>query len=425
MIAAARRRWSGQGGLIGRAGWGVIDQGFVSLANFGLGVMVARLVSPTDFGAFGIAFAVYLVALNVARGFASQPLAIRFGTRDAEEFRRGTAESTGTALGLGLLGGVGCLAAGLVLDGPLGASLLALGLALPGLLLQDTWRFVLFTARRGRTAMINDFVWAIVLLSLLAVVGALGIGSIFVITLCWGIGAAAAALVGILQTRIIPRVGRALAWRREHADITPRFLLAELAQMAGSQLVLFGIGLILGLAAVGSVRGSQLLLGPFNVLAVGVFLAIVPEAARLAANPTRFGRLAISVTALLTTLGMLWGVAVLLLPEQVGVAILGETWPGARAVLLPVVLAAIAPLAGAGAQIGLFALEESARALRASLVQAIAVVTFGVAGALWWGVNGAAWGMAAAMAAASLVWWLELIRARARRRQSLQVAGSA
>src|SRR5256885_8974282 len=51
--------------LAGRAALGVSDQAFVSLVNFALGVTVARLVSPTDFGAFGVAFAVYLVALNI------------------------------------------------------------------------------------------------------------------------------------------------------------------------------------------------------------------------------------------------------------------------------------------------------------------------------------------------------------------------
>src|SRR5947207_15344131 len=91
--------------LAGRAALGVSDQAFVSLVNFALGVTVARLVSPTDFGAFGVAFAVYLVALNIARGFATQPRPIRVGNREAGEVRPGSGRAVGLAAVRG--GGVG------------------------------------------------------------------------------------------------------------------------------------------------------------------------------------------------------------------------------------------------------------------------------------------------------------------------------
>lgn len=406
--------------LIGRAGWAVIDQGFVSLANFGLGVVVARLVSPTEFGAFGVAFAVYLVALNIARGLATQPLTIRFGARDPAEFRRGAAESTGAALVLGLAGSIACLALAAVLGGVLSVAFVALAAALPGLLVQDAWRFVLFTSRRGQRAIVNDFIATLVMAALIVFVLVLKADSILAIVLCWGGGGTAAALAGIAQTKVMPAPRRTLDWCREHWDITPRFLGSELITMAGAQLVLFAVGGLVGLAAVGSIRGAQLLLGPAYVLSVGVHLSMVPEASRVTGSIARFRRITLLSSALLSLAGTTWGLALLLLPNSVGGELLGESWPGARSVLLPIALSVIIPLATAGPRIGLRALEEASRTLRASGVQFALTIVGGGAGALLAGVIGAAWGLALGTGLAGIAWWLELVQAT--RQQAVRIS---
>ena len=409
-------RYLSRVGVLRRAGWGVFDQGFVSLANFGLGVVVARLVSPTEFGAFGVVFATYLVALNIARGFATQPLTIRFGMHDPEEFRRASAEATGLALILGLLGGLGSLGLALVLPAPLSAGFAGLAIALPGLLVQDAWRFVLFTARRGREAMMNDLVWTLVLAILVVIVAVARVESVMILIACWGVGATAAAIIGGVQTRSVPRVGRAIAWWREHLDITPRFLSSELVMMAGNQGVFFAVGALAGLAAVGSLRGAQLLLGPFNVLSVGIHLTLVPEAARLRNNLPRLGRMAIVASGLLGLSAAIWGIGVLLLPGSVGSELLGESWPGAATVLLPVVLWSSAPLISAGQRIALRALEEATRTVRASAIQAVVTLVGGVAGSVVAGATGAAWGLVLGSVIATIVWWLELRRSMGERR---------
>ena len=303
--------------LVGRVGWAVIDQGFVSLANFGLGVVVARLVSPTEFGAFGVAFTVYLVVLNVARGFAILPLTIRFGG-DPTEFRRGAAEATGVAFAIGVGGSVVCLAIAVLVGGLPEIALAALAAALPGLLVQDAWRFVLFTSRRGPVAIINDLVATVVMATFIVMVVAFDTVSVFTMVLCWGGGGTAAALVGILQTKIRPEPSRTIRWCREHWDITPQFLGSELTQMGGGVLVLFALGTLVDLAAVGSIRGAQLLLGPAYVLYIGVHLSMIPEAARLTGSLVRFRRIALFSSTALAVAGAGWGLVLLLLPDSVG-----------------------------------------------------------------------------------------------------------
>lgn len=340
-------------GLLGRAGWGVIDQAFVSLANFGLGVAVARLVSRTEFGAFGVAFTAYTVALIVARGFATQPLLIRFGACDDETLARSSARATGLALLIGLLGGSICVILGLVFPRPLSNGFFGLAVALPGLLLQDAWRFVLFTQRRGHRAIVNDLILTVVLVPSIALVAVSGTTSVFTLMLCWGAGASAAAVAGVIQTGVRPRLGEASRWWREHWDITARFLSSELIQMGGGQLVLFGVGALVGLAAVGSLRGALLLFGPTYVLSVGVNLTMVPEASRLTGTLTRLRRLTVIVSGLQALGAGTLGAILLLLPDGVGRQILGASWEGVRPVLLPIALFSTLSLLSAGPQIAL------------------------------------------------------------------------
>ncbi|HEY6056535.1 MAG TPA: hypothetical protein VIV06_00810, partial [Candidatus Limnocylindrales bacterium] len=227
------------------------------------------------------------------------------------------------------------------------------------------------------------------------------------IMVCWGGGATAAAILGSFQTGCRPALGRAVGWWREHWDITPRFLGSELVNMAGSQLVTFAVGGIVGLAAVGSLRGAQLLLGPVYVMAVGVQMSLVPEAARMIDSPARLRRLSFGVTGLLTAGGAAYGLVVLLLPDAIGRGVLGASWDGAHAVLLPMAVMWVGPLLTLGPRIGLRALEEAARTLQVSSLQSVSTLIGGVVGALFGGTLGAAWGMAIGVILSIAAWWLQ------------------
>ena len=52
-------------------GWGLADQMLSSVTNFLLGLLVARSVGPGEFGACGLAYATYTLALGAARALAS------------------------------------------------------------------------------------------------------------------------------------------------------------------------------------------------------------------------------------------------------------------------------------------------------------------------------------------------------------------
>src|SRR5947209_7999458 len=152
---------SGRRALSRRAGWGFIDQALSSLTNFGLSILVAATVSAEQFGTFALIWGAYSAILGVSAGLTSAPLTVRFSAAAGDRLAQAERASLGAALGLGLLGSVGFYVAALVAGGKAAGALLAMGVVLPGLLTQDTWRYVFVTRGRPILAAANDGCWAL------------------------------------------------------------------------------------------------------------------------------------------------------------------------------------------------------------------------------------------------------------------------
>lgn len=397
-----------------RAGWGIADQALSSLTNFALGIVVARSTTPEGFGAFGLAFATYLLFLNASRALASEPLVVRYSARSEQDWLRGSAAATGMAATVGVVGGIACVIVGLLADEQIGGPFIALGLTLPGLLVQDAWRFAFFAARRGRDAFANDAVWTVALVPLLvlAATTSSGASSVGAYVLAWGLAGGAGALFGILQARVVPRPTRVRAWLREHRVIAPRYLAEFMTQSGAVQLAAWAIGIVAGLATLGIIRAAQLLLGATHIATYGVQIASVPEAARVArVNPGHLVRLCATVGAGLAALAIALGLLLLALPPAVGFQLLGELWLPVRTILVPQTITTAAAGLMAGATVGLRGLAAARRSLRARLVTSSLIFVLSVGGAAVGGALGASWGSATALTIGALVWWWQLRRA--------------
>jgi O-antigen/teichoic acid export membrane protein len=406
--APAGRKWLE---LVRRAGWGVGDQAFSSLTNFALGILVARTQGPRDFGAFSLAFATYVIALNASRAISTEPLVVRYSAVSLAEWRRATRSATGTALSTGLLAGLGCLVPSLFMGGPLRSAFLALGLTLPGLLLQDSWRFAFFARASGRQAFANDVAWAIVLFPSLGLVVWTGHASVFWLTLAWGGAATAAGIVGALQAHVKPRALDSPAWLRQQWDLAPRFLGEFMALSGTTQLSFYFIGAIASLEAVGALRAAQILLGPVYAFTIGLRLVATPEVVRLAKQSV--GRVRAACAVLSAGLGgatLLWGIAFLLVPARAGAELLGASWQPARRALLPMTLLMASGGVIGGATAGLRALAAAKRSFRARMFTSSVRIVGGVAGAAFGGMLAAAWGLAITGCLGAFVYWDQLAR---------------
>ncbi|MCX5562487.1 hypothetical protein [Streptomyces sp. NBC_00038] len=393
--------------LAGRLSWGLADQAASSMSNFVVGIYVARSLGLTAFGVFSLAWVTYGVVLNVSRGLATDPLVVRFSGVPEASWRGAVARSTGTALGVGTAIGAVCLVAGLGLGGRVGLAFACLGVMLPGLLLQDAWRFSFFAAGTGRKAFVNDVVWGVALVP--AMVVAAHVGSVAAFVLAWGASATVAAAYGYIQSGIRPLMTGARGWLREQRDLGSRYLIENVSLSGASQLRAYGLGAIVGVGAVGAVRGAELLLGPFLAVLMGLSLVTVPEAARvLRRAPQRLGNFCLFLGGGQAVAALLWGGALLLMPDRLGELVLGDVWSPASQLIVPVTLSVAGAGLGTGAAAGLRALGAARRSLRAQLFASACYVSGGLGGAAVGGTVGSAWGVAAATVSSSAVWWLQL-----------------
>ncbi|HLM22274.1 MAG TPA: hypothetical protein VK390_12220 [Propionibacteriaceae bacterium] len=388
-----------------RLGWGLTDQAVSSITNFGLGIVIARSLGAADFGAFSLAWVTYGVVLNLSRGLATDPLTVRYSGPPDERWRSAVGRAASTATALGLAVGAVCVVVGLAIGGLVGSSFAALGLTLPGLLLQDSWRIAFFAAGKGQRAFANDFVWAVSLMPAMLIAGT--VGTTFGFVLAWGAAAAVAAVFGCFQTRMVPKTSGIVSWMREHRDLGLRYTIENVSDSASAQLRMYGLGAISGLAAVGAVRGAQLCLAPFVVLRMGISLIAVPEAARVVKRwPRRLNAFCLVLGGSQAVAGLLWGACLLLIPPAVGELILGSLWGPASALIVPTTLAVVGGTLFDGAFVGLRALGVSRRSMPTQLTRAVAAVVFGILGAFLGGAAGCVWGGAVAtFLGVAMVWW--------------------
>jgi O-antigen/teichoic acid export membrane protein len=381
-----------------------------SLTNFAISIYMARTLGAAQFGAFSVAYVTYAFALTASRGLATDPLMVRFSGTDLPAWRRAVADCTGTAAVTGLATGTCVLAAATVLHGSAGRAFLALGLTLPGLLLQDSWRYSFFALGRGSQAFLNDTVWALVQFPALVVLRITGHANVFWCVFAWGAAAAAGAAVGPMQARVIPKPSAAWGWVARHRDLGFRYLAENTSFSGANQLRTYGVSLILGLAAAGYVQAATTLMGPFLVIFFGISLVAVPEAARvLRRSPRRLPLFCLLVSAGLALGALIWGILLLItLPIGLGDRVLGSIWRPTYPLVLPATIYIMGTCLGAGAIAGLHALAAARRSLRAMVLTSAAFLCCGLVGAVTGGAVGTMRGAAVATWIGAFLWWWQL-----------------
>jgi O-antigen/teichoic acid export membrane protein len=102
-------RWAAKGGLA------ILDQGLISGSNFLIGILLARWLMPDVYGAFALAFSVFLLLSYVYQSFLSEPQAVFSGSAYRRSLRGYLKTLLGihmilTGFGVILLGGAAALA---------------------------------------------------------------------------------------------------------------------------------------------------------------------------------------------------------------------------------------------------------------------------------------------------------------------------
>jgi O-antigen/teichoic acid export membrane protein len=308
---------------------------------------------------------------------------------------------------------MGVLAVAACVHGDTKEALTALGLTLPGLLLQDSWRYAFFVARRGGQAFLSDAVWATSQIPALLLLRMSGNRSVFWFVLAWGGAATVAAAVGMWQARVVPRLTGIEHWLSDHRDLGGRYAASEIISSGASQVRNTILGSMLGLAAIGYVQAAGTLMGPFMVIFYGIGLVTIPEAVRvLRRSPPRLPLFCVGVGCGLAVAALIWGMLLLLaLPRGLGELMLGSIWRPTYVLVLPQTIAVTGMAFSAGASTGLGALGAAKRTVRAATIGSVGFLVCGVIGPLTGGALGTMIGAAISAWLGAIVFWWELRKA--------------
>ncbi len=409
-LTPARARAVGRTNLT-QAPWGVLDQAVSAGTNLGLSLAVARSVSAREFGAFSLVYILYTVLLGLVRTTGTDVLAIQHAGSPTR-LRQVAADATGYALTVGALAGSACLLLALTGLWHERALLLVLGLGFPLLLLQDAWRGVLLAQTKPRGALANDLVWAVVQFGLLGLCWALaGPLPIWGFLAVWAAGAAAGAVFGLVQTRIVPRPRLPHRWVRGNRQLALPLLLTELLVQLPAQVTYLLVPLFADLGQLGVLRATYLLFGPIGLVCQSIGALALPDAVRVA-DRERARRLAVRVSVALAVVATGWSVVVLALPSAAGHAVIGASWTSSPWVRVFLALSLVAEAVLVGARVALATWLLPRMLLRGRLVSAPVIVIGGLALVSRYGAAGLAAALAAGYTITAAVSWREVARAR-------------
>lgn len=400
-------------GLAGRAVWTTLDQAVSSIANAALSIVLARTVSAEEFGTFALAFSVYSFLVGVSQAVAGQVLVIRFSGAVGEVRRRAVGLAAGNAVLVGVAAGLLMLLVLALVDLPAVLVAVAVAAFLPPLLLQDTWRTVLISAGTPRRAFVNDAVWTVLQLVLVAGLLAYDVTSAVFYVLAWGGSAVVAAALGVRQAGRAPVLRGGVGFVQEHREVAGYLLAQWVAVLGAIQIAFVVLAVVGGVEAVGSLRAAQTLLGPLSVVGMAATAFAVPELVRL--RPTRRTLLlaGLALSALLVVVDAAWGGLLLLLPDSAGEQVLGATWESARQALPGYVLFTVFIGATTGPAALLRAVDRTRYIFWTSAALGPLILVLSVTGQVLDGVRGAAYGFALAAGLLVVPTWLLVLRALA------------
>ncbi|PWW21889.1 O-antigen/teichoic acid export membrane protein [Geodermatophilus normandii] len=377
-----------------RTAAGVADQVVSSGSNYLTALLASLVLAPREFAGFVLAYAVVTVLVAGARAVVGEPLLAHLPTVAAAHRRDLSSAALGAAAVLGVVAAAGCVVLGLAGPGLL-AGVLAFAAWVPGVLLADAARFVLLARGDTVRALLVDLTWALVQLSALAVVWAVGSWSVGSLAAAWGVGALAAVVVAAVCTRQGLRPPG--TWWAESRYLSGWFTLTSVLGQVQVYLVLVLAGAVLAAVDTAGLRAVQLLvLQPAITLMAAVLVLLTPPMARASAA----GDLAALHRARRTALTAMAALgAVVLLAVPLRDVLLGAVFPqytGYAGIVAPVAVQTAVAALTVPFQAQLRGARRGRSLFVQQVVQLVTLLGGAATGLAAGGLPGLAWGTAAA-----------------------------
>jgi O-antigen/teichoic acid export membrane protein len=386
-----------------------VDQAIAGGSNVLIAVIAARLLDPAAFGLFGIVFLLYMVVQGVSRALVNDPLLVH--PEEAED-RTGEVIGTSSLLGLGL--GAATALVGLAvsaIDTSLGEAIVVLGLCLPLLALQDLGRYLGFATQRPSSALVLDVTWLLLLVVAVIPLFVTGTHSLPWLIAAWGGSGAAAGLLVFAEHRVHGlRLG--FSWLRYTWSFSWRYLISYVSTQSGALGAASSVGAIAGARALGGLQGALLLVRPFTTFQIALTAASIGHVTRsLGAGGGVIRRYIGKVSVLTTTAAAVNLIVMVLLPDGVGRAILGDSWEVAQPLLFATGVQILFLGLLTGPRAGLLGMRAIRKLMAIDIVTTGLVFAASIVGAEINGALGAIWAVTVVQAAMTAVMWTTFLAA--------------
>lgn len=378
-----------------RVAAGVVDQIVSSGTNFATSLVAARLLAPDRFGSVVVALSIAVLVITAQRAFVGDTLLAYASAAEPARRAELARHAVTAAAVLGCAGALVGLAVG-SLPFALTRDVGWMAVWLPAVVVQDSLRYVAISEGRPQRALLSDLVWALVQGLALVVVIVQDWESGPTVLATWGVGAIAGATLACFLAALNPLAGRPSEWLRETRHLSGWFAAQTLVAQSQAQVVVFVVGGVLGPAAIGGLRAMQLvLMQPLQTLLLAVQSLLVPRIAR-AASQGRFGQVAVLVRRLAVELAVLSGLLAIgsyLLRDRIVELVFGEPFLRYADLMLPFAFAAVFLTARTPYTAATRGLQNARGIFVVQLTYTVVTVPAACAGAVGWGVEGAAWAL--------------------------------
>jgi O-antigen/teichoic acid export membrane protein len=384
-----------------------VDQAISSASNVLVSVLAARALGVSDFGWFGLVLITYVATQGAARALVGEPLLVR-----PVEAESRPGEAIGTAMVLSgaialIVTAAGALTA--LVQRDLGLGLVALGVFLPLIFLQDLGRYLAFATHHPGRALVLDLTWLGLLVVAVGAVLVSGSQSLVWFVVAWAGSGAVAGLLTPLPYRHAPdgggRIRLGLGWLRETWPFSWRYALSFASMQSASLGASIAIVGIAGARALGAVRGALLLLGPFTQLQAASIAAGVAEVSRMEPGSDAVARHVRRTTSLTVGVALANAVVLLVLPDVLGRLVLGATWEPTQRLLWPACLQMVMLGLISGVRSALLGLRAVRTTTTLDIVGTAVTLGLTVIGAFVNGSLGAFWFLAGGQAVVAMMWW--------------------
>lgn len=378
-------RWARKGTLA------VLDQGLFSGSNFVVSVLLARWMSESDYGAYSVAYSIFLLVSGFYNVLLLEPMTIFGPVRHRAHFpayfgqltRLHGAGAVGAALVLVAVAGIARIVAS---ESAVVNAFLGLGLAHGLMLFFWLTRRACYVEQRTDKALSGTLVYSVITIAGAACLYTADLLTPLSVFVAIGV---AGVIAGIVQARILFRVHRAPASAdplpigmvaRENWDYGRWMIIASIAQWFSTWAYFVLAGGMLSLEDVAGLKAIQNLILPMTQVFTAFILLFTPWAAqRFAQRGIKALERAIwGYTVLEVGIWLIYFLVMLLVQDPVFDILYGDKFAESRWMLPYFMLLPLAVALTTGWKYGLRIIEQTWTIMIIHLISACTTLTAGL-----------------------------------------------